>query len=189
MWDSLRVWARQTSSKVLMVLLAFSVVENLILFAQLRITRQTLGKLQDDARFATPDSLIPGDVVGFLRLKTLDGKSSPLILKERKYYAFIFSTSCPACSNNLPNWKEIETSVGSSNVIYLSLDDLKTTSHYAQSRGIANRAYVIAGIEEQKRLKLYKIPQTLILRDGIVVYSHVGVLSKSSINSLKSDSL
>src|SRR6266404_5339256 len=57
----------------------------------------------------TSGGLQPGDRVQSFKFQTSDGSSTLLEYDDpsRKYLILVFSTTCPHCERNLPNWRSI----------------------------------------------------------------------------------
>lgn len=111
--------------------------------------------------------------------------------KPRGSLLMVFSPNCPVCVQNLPNWLELgkllQEKDGRSDAYYLStFSDSVALSRYG-SFEVLNRVLAINDVDVQVRLlKLEAVPTTIVAdAAGKVLFSHVGVLSKTQMETLK----
>jgi len=118
-----------------------------------------------------------GDTLKDLLLVDLNGNEQVKTLSGTKLL-FVFSITCTACALNFDNWREIDTSIDKNLILYLSLDSLTSTTQYAVEKGIADRTFLLKNPQDQIRLKLARVPQTILVRDGKIEIISVGRLNK-----------
>jgi hypothetical protein len=80
------------------------------------------------------------------------------------------------------SWRRIESEVGAENVVYLVSVPL-SASFERRTEGLfpVEKLLYIKNVKERDRLKLFSVPQTIHIGDGVVKAIDVGVLSPQRI--------
>jgi peroxiredoxin len=84
----------------------------------------------------------------------------------KKTLLFAFTTSCPACKANSPNWVKLYEGIDKNkwDVVGLSLDDIEKTKAYVAEKGFT---FPVLAMKEKKdmlsQLKIRRIPTTIAL--------------------------
>jgi len=82
----------------------------------------------------------------------------------KKTLIFAFTTTCPACKANSPNWVKLYESVDKNkwDVVGISLDDIEKTKAYVTEKGFV---FPVLAMKEKKdmlsQLKIRRIPTTI----------------------------
>lgn len=175
---SVRLWLRYPATKLLLLLLAFLTVQASILLRQNR-------SLLSNRKAA--DSLEVGQRVAEVEGVDSESKARKVDFSAIDRIVFIYSSTCPACSNNFDNWKKIQSQVGEENILYLSLDPISEASRsYATQKGVAERMLYLNDPNQKSKLKTFRIPQTIYLSKGEVKAIHIGVLPPEKIEYFRS---
>lgn len=165
-------WVGQGGSQFALILLAFSVALNVMLYLQLRNLRQDLAHGQEP-----PVQLEVGERVPDLRALRLDSSTGEVSLQGSKLL-LVYSKDCPVCQANFHNWATLEQEIGPGNVLYISVNPLEETRQYAQSRQIEDRTVLFADLRQAREgFKITRIPQTILVQDNQVKAIHLGVLN------------
>lgn len=172
-------WVGQGGSQLALVLLAFSVALNVMLYLQLRNLSQDHAHDQEPPVF-----LEVGERVPDLKALRLDSSTGEVSLQGRKLL-LVYSKDCPACQANFHNWKTLEQEIGPGEVLYISVNPLEETRQYAQARQIEDRTVLFADWRQaREEFKISRIPQTILIQDNQVKAIHPGVLSPDLIEQL-----
>ncbi len=123
-----------------------------------------INKMQIKPEFI--DQLKEGETFLPLEVQSLDQKNHRLTFsnKDKPTLLFIFTTSCPYCSQNIPNWKKIyEENKNDYDVIGIGADELDKVKDYVYKNALPYEIFVPANIEFRKRYKISGVPQTIII--------------------------
>ncbi|MDP3980421.1 MAG: TlpA disulfide reductase family protein [Chlamydiota bacterium] len=136
-------------------------------------------------KLTPPETLKPGTKLAAVTLKdTLGAEVNMLPANANKNtLLLVFSTTCPACKQNKPIWKELVESMDKNewDIYGLSTtDDEKTKEFVAQN----DLPYQVLGIQKEKELKqelkISRVPTTIVVdKDQKVIASWIGVLTPS----------
>lgn len=179
----MKTWLQQTANRLLLLVLIFSIVENVVLFFRVR---QLEGAMQSSSGLKPKKdaALAIGDKTPDIQLGDLNDNAQLGILSGTKLL-FVFSTSCPACASNFDNWKELERVVGENRVLYISTDSLAEAQNFAAEKGINSRTLRFRNNEDKVKFKVYRVPQTLYVTDGTVKNIVVGRLPSQEVERFK----
>jgi hypothetical protein len=183
----MKSWFSHLGTKILLVILVFSLAEIALLLRQV----QSLENALTDKNLAFSQSQKPlpkleiGETIPELEVINLDNIMRKLDWSDDKIL-FVYSVNCPFCTKNFENWKVIEQEVGSSKVMYLSTDDIELAKDHALSNNIAKLVYCFSDGEERRKLKIAGVPQTIYIANGKVKAIQAGVLKSEQIEIFKS---
>lgn len=179
----MKLWLQHTANRLLLLVLIFSLVENVVLFVRVR---QLEGAMQSSGGLKPKEdgALAIGDKTPDIQLGDLNDNAQLGTLSGTKLL-FVFSASCPACASNFNNWKELERVVGENKVLYISTDSLAEAQSYASEKGIASRTLRFQNNEDKVKFKVYRVPQTLYVTDGRVKNVVVGRLPSQEVERFK----
>ncbi len=132
---------------------------------------------------ASPPSASPavGDLLPPIDAKNLEGHDVKLTFNDadRETMLFVFTTSCPACRGNLPNWLAFEEQLGEHfNVVGISIDSMDATRSYVRDQALPFEVFVPTDPDRfRSDYSLPGVPETLHAGvDGRVEGSWLGVL-------------
>jgi len=156
-------------------------VELVLLTRQNRALKASLAETQGEcaaAQESVAPSLRIGDVMEPLTLGSLAGETIELAFDDPRgdVLLLIFSARCPACNENLPNWKRIERIGGPEGprIYYVSTDEETVAREFAAEHEL-QKPVLVADSRELHRVN--HIPTTIqIGPEGIVRNVWVGVL-------------
>lgn len=106
------------------------------------------------------ESFLPMDV------QSLDGTLNELIFSNKlnPTLLFIFTTTCPYCSQNIPNWKRIyEQNKDKYEIIGIGADELDNVKEYANENKLPYKIFVPVDKDFRKKYKISGVPQTIIV--------------------------
>jgi len=173
-------WLSHPWTKILIVLLFYLVIQMGFLVVENR-------RLDSLVTVLLYPSLEVGDQFIEVRGTDVSNASKKVNFAEGKKLIFIYSSSCPACSRSFARWKDIEGSVGSKNVQYLSTERLSDLSkRTAREQDIAKRLLYLTSPAERRRLKISRVPQTLFVSNGKVLSTSLGELDPTEVEFYKS---
>ncbi len=122
-----------------------------------------------------------GELLPAVEATDLEGREARLSFAGagRETMLFVFTTSCPACKGNLPNWLELSQRFGDRyDIVGISLDSLPATRSYVRDQALPFAVFVAT---DPSRLRseygLPGVPETIHAgTDGRVRGSWLGVL-------------
>lgn len=91
---------------------------------------------------------------------------------------FIFSRPCSPCNKNIPFWRRI-ASLKKADILGIIVEDATKMANFAESMDLNFKLYCpedISKFKENLRLK-FDLAQTLLLRQGKIIYVKVGELT------------
>lgn len=161
----------------------FLLIEVILLIAQ---NRQLRANLNDLTR--RPESLKPGEQVAGFKVLSLEGDSSQIAYDDsKKFLLFVFSTRCPICVKNLPNWNTLAelSGAGKHRVIGISLDKLEATKQYAQEKQMKFPVVLRVDTAFHRAYKIFGVPLTIMVgKRGIVERAFEGALTPEQMEEL-----
>jgi len=124
-----------------------------------------------------------------LRWQPLEGEEATLEFAsaERESLLLIFTTDCPACSENQEAWRTVHEQLGDRvDVVGISLSELETTRGYRDARALPFPVGVPVQPEEfANSLAITGVPMTIrVGPDGRVRGSWSGTLSEQQVSEL-----
>ncbi|MEM1180324.1 MAG: thioredoxin family protein [Acidobacteriota bacterium] len=124
----------------------------------------------------------------------LDGVDSTLVLgnAEQESVMLVFTTSCPACQQNVEPWLDLHRRFGEHyEFTAVSLDPLVATHIYAEANELPYRVVIPKDRSAfQESLNIKKVPQTLVVdAAGRVKIVQPGVLSEEFREQLAADNI
>lgn len=131
---------------------------------------------------AAPEVLTHGEKITPFKAQDIQGVERNIQQGTSKDFLLLaFSTTCPACRNNVPNWKEITQKIDLSRweVIGLSTDDVEKTKAYATEHGFNFPVISLRDKQDIKNaLKIRRIPTTMAIDHNLVAQNvWIGVLT------------
>ena len=132
-----------------------------------------------------PEPLKPGEKIEAFTAPDLNNveMTIPATGTTKKTVLLAFTTSCPACKANAPNWVKLYDTIDRNrwDVIGLSLDDVEKTKTYVAEKGYR---FPVVSLKDKKeiaaKLKIQRIPTTLALdQDLKVIKTWVGGIQAS----------
>jgi hypothetical protein len=130
-----------------------------------------------------PAGPVAGDLLRPIDAKDLEGRAVqiPFGGSNRETMLFVWTTTCPACKANLPNWLAVKERFGERyNIVALSLDSIDATKPYVEAHPLPFEVLVAAdpaGFRSQYNIP--GVPETIHAdRDGRVRGAWLGVLPK-----------
>ncbi len=145
-----------------------------------------INKMQIKPEFI--DQLKEGETFLPLEVQSLDQKNHRLTFsnKDKPTLLFIFTTSCPYCSQNIPNWKRIyELKKDDYDIIGIGADELGNVEDYADVNSLPYNIFVPIDKEFRKKYKISGVPQTIIVdTDARVRKFWLGKLNNSELSKI-----
>ncbi len=175
---------------LLVVILVVMAAEIVLLIKQNRELKAEVGELREQVAHGQQvyPSLEEGEVVGPLAATALDG--SPSTISYDAVYEdtilLVFSPSCPACNENMKNWKRLEKRYPNEDkrLFYVSTAGADETRDFVASYGIAAPVLIPEDVS-MPGYKISHIPTTLVVAPGGTVKEViVGVLSEQAVAEL-----
>ena len=141
-----------------------------------------------------PQPLVAGMEVESIPIKTLDGTSDTLAYADtdKDTLLLVFTSTCPACNENQPNWRTIyEQNKDAYRIVGIGLEDAETVAAYRETKDLP---FPIVLPEDYptfaKSYKLTGIPTTIQVDPrGNVVEAWTGVLSTDTVSELSSSNV
>ena len=131
-------------------------------------------KPQQSVQFAPPETLKTGEKDAPFTATDLNGTEHTVAQAgSKKTLLLAFTTTCPACKANCPNWVELYKKLDKQqwDVLGVSLDDPEKTKAYAAEKGFE---FPILAMKEKKDilklLKIQRIPTTLAIDENQKVH-------------------
>lgn len=122
-----------------------------------------------------------GNKIKDYQLKDVFGTIQTFPHEKKDTLLLVFSTTCHACSNNIPNWKKLIQKASNQNiqVVALSIHNTQSTIEYIKKHQLDIPVISIHQSPEIKnQLQIFKYPQTLLInQQGIVKKIWIGVLA------------
>lgn len=124
-----------------------------------------------------------GEMLRPIDARNLEGRDVRLAFDnaERETVLLVWTTTCPACQANLPNWLALVERFGERyDFVGLSLDSVEATKSYVAARALPFEVFVATDPAAFKtRYDIAGVPETIHAgRDGQVRGSWLGVLPK-----------
>ena len=143
-----------------------------------------INKMQAKPEFI--DQLKEGETFEPMEVQSLDQTKYKLAFsnKDKPTMLFIFTTSCPYCSQNIPNWKKIyEQKRNDYDIIGIGADELNKVKDYAKENDLPYKVFVPLDKEFRKKYKISGVPQTIIVDKRSIIKSYW--LGKSDLGKFK----
>jgi peroxiredoxin len=125
---------------------------------------------QQSIQLAPPETLKTGDKVeSFTALDLAGVEHTVAQTGSKKTLLLAFTTTCPACKANAPNWVDLYKKIDKQqwNVLGLTLDDPEKTKAYVVEKGFE---FPVLAMKEKKDilklLKVQRIPTTLAIDEN-----------------------
>ena len=175
----------------LVVVFAVMTVELVLLARQNRQLKTNLSRLQGEMmanRGGEVPSLKIGEVLEPLLLPTLNGEPRRLAYDDpvRNTILLIFSPDCPACQENMSNWKRLQESCDPNRerLFYVSTAEGEKTAEFARDHALPEPV-LLSDHEALTRYNVFSIPTTVVVGPGGVVKRvWVGVLPEDALDAL-----
>lgn len=140
------------------------------------------------------DALKPGERLGDILIRTLEGKDGQLSFsgQDDRYLLFVLSTSCPHCLANLPKWADINRRVAPSGryVVGLSVQGTGETTQYIQDNGVSFYTVTTPDSAFLDRYRIPGVPATLLVSTGGIVQNvWVGELTDDQVAEVVNQAL
>jgi peroxiredoxin len=161
--------------KLTVTLLVLGIVcQNIVLIWQTRALRTRL-------ELALNKEFKPGEVLPDFAGIDLDKQYVKIGFNEsqKKFLLITFSTGCPACHANLPNWLALSGKLDHNQwqVVWLSRDPLDMTREYCSQQNISDQVLSEFPLRTYNLLGLRGVPQTVVTdSDGTIEKVWVGQL-------------
>jgi peroxiredoxin len=118
------------------------------------------------------DQLKEGETFTPIEVQSLDQKKYILAFsnKDKPAMLFIFTTTCPYCSQNIPNWKKIyEQKRNDYDITGIGADELNKVKLYAKENDLTYTVFVPLDKEFRKKYKISGVPQTIIIDTTAII--------------------
>lgn len=138
-----------------------------------------------------PEPLVAGTEVQPIPIKHLDGTDETLSYSDsdKDTLLLVFTSTCPACNENQPNWRTIyEQNKDAYRIVGIGLEDAETIAAYRESKDLPFPVVLPGDYPDfAKSYKLRGIPTTIqVDSEGKVVEAWTGVLSNDTVSALSS---
>lgn len=135
------------------------------------ITTKWQSSPRSSIQMAPLDLLKTGDKLEPISVQDLSGKDYTIAQTgtTKKTLLLAFTTTCPACKANAPNWVNLYSKIDKTkwDVIGISLDDPEKTKAYVAEKGFE---FPVAAMKDKKEilkpLKIRKIPTTIVIDEN-----------------------
>lgn len=136
-------------------------------------------------KFNSPQ-LKEGDIFKPQRLFDLKGNELEMGFKSAgKKLLFIFTTTCPYCKKNLPNWETLNKQLKNRyEIIGISADSLDITRKFVEENEIEFPVYISANPKFRVDNKISGVPQTLIITENKVEKFWLGSLNPKIVQEI-----
>ena len=133
-----------------------------------------------------------GDLLLPIETKDLEGRDVELTFSDsdRETMLLVFTTSCPACKGNLPNWLALQEQLGERyDVVGISIDSLDATRSYVRDQELPFKVFVPTDPDRfRSDYALPGVPETIHAGvDGRVEGSWLGVLPEGFLESFAAE--
>ena len=140
-------------------------------------------RLERAAQASRGEAVQAGDLLPALTVHDLEGNATELTFEggDRESLLLVFTTSCPACKENLPHWRQLwDRHADRYRIVGVAIDDLDSTRTYVAEHEMPFPVYVPESPREvPRRYGITGVPQTLHLgTDGRVKQSRLGVMNE-----------
>ncbi len=136
------------------------------------------------AALAQPGGPLPaGTTLGALEVRDFDDNAGRFAeqLQQPPTIVFLFTTTCPACQQNMPAWNDFYSEAAASDdgpqIVGLSLDPMQPTRNFVAAYGIEFPvAVVIDRSSLDAQIRPVYVPQTIVVNaDGVVLNAWTGL--------------
>lgn len=136
-----------------------------------------------------PEPLTAGTEVEPFPIASLDGQESTLSYgdSEKDTLLLVFTSTCPACNENQPNWRTIyEQNKDAYRIVGVGLEDAETIAAYREAKDLPFDVVLPGDYPSfAQDYKLAGIPTTIqVDSTGKVVEAWTGVLSPDTVSEL-----
>jgi len=135
------------------------------------------------------DAIAAGDQLPPIVARDLDGEAVELAFdgRERETLLLVFTTTCPACRENLPRWVDLwQRFQDRYDVVGVAIDGAEATRAYVREHSLPFPVFLPEEPEEfPRRYGIPGVPQTLLVgTDGRVEAARLGSIADGFLDHL-----
>lgn len=139
---------------------------------------------EDAARFS---ALEVGDYVPSLTATDIEGARARIDFDSApKHLLFVFTTTCAACAQQMPVWKQLARELRPEDCVVRGLSVNPADETKAYFNGDAIPTLAVPGERFKRAFRVKEVPKTILVsREGVVEWMHNGILTPEQVDELR----